>query len=243
MAGRELRSSSSMKQEEEMASSIAKSLLQSKELRSMIQNTIKEAVKTSLDKLTNIIDIHEGRIHDLECRLDESSKELSNFAKENQTLKSKVSQLSDELNVLEQYSRRNCVRIFGLSESAEENTDDLMKKLAHDKLGVEISDSDIDRSHRIGKPDRKGHRAIIVKFTNYSSKQRVLKARRKLKSSGIVIQEDLTTKNRALLKKANEHPKITSAWSIDGKIFGLVKTSSGTETKRKIAGLSDLNNL
>ena len=152
-----------------MASSIVKSLLESKELRSMIQSTITEAVKTSLEKLTNIIDIHEGRIHDLECRLDKSSKELSNVITENDKLKSEVAQLHDELNVLEQYSRRNCVRVFGMSECAEENADDLIKKLAHDRLGLEISDNDIDRSHRIGKPDRKGQRAIIVKFTNYSA--------------------------------------------------------------------------
>ena len=108
---------------------------------------------------------------------------------------------------------------------------------------MEVKTYDIDRSHRIGKPNNRGHRPIIVKFTNYSIKSNLLKQRRKLKSTGISIQEDLTSRNRALLKKVSEHPLVSSAWSIDGKIFGLVKAPDGTETKKRIMGLNSLAKL
>lgn len=82
-----------------------------------------------------------------------------------------------------------------------------------------------------------------MKLYNYSIKLRLLKVRRKLKSSGISLQEDLTARNRALLKKTAEHPKITSAWSIDGRIYGLIKSTNFSDTKRRISGHSDLNKL
>lgn len=89
----------------------------------------------SLEKLSNLMDLHEGRIHNLEVQLDNSAQELSTLTTHNEKLGSGIAQLQDEFNVLEQYSRRNCIRVFGLSESAGENTNELVRKLAHDRLG------------------------------------------------------------------------------------------------------------
>ncbi|PIK55107.1 hypothetical protein BSL78_08002 [Apostichopus japonicus] len=229
--------------QEEMVSSILKTLLESKELRSLIQSAVKEAIQVSLDKLSHIMEIHKGKIHELECQLERSSKELTALTSEHGNFKSDMEQVKCELNVLEKYSRRNFIRIFGIPENSDENTNLLIKNLALDKLAVELKETDLDRSHRIGKPNNKGCRAIIMKFTNYMAKSQVLRSRRKLKSTGIVIQEDLTPRNRALLKKVSDHPRVSSAWSIDGRIFGLVKASDGTDAKRRITGLSYLANL
>lgn len=132
--------------------------------------------------------MNEGRIHDLECRLDKRSQEVTRVVSQHDNLKSDIRQLKSELNVIEQYSRRNCVRIFGLKELSNEDTNVLIKELTQDKLGVNLQPTFIDRSHRLGKPDSKGCRAIIVKFTNHAAKDHILKARRKLKGSGTVIK-------------------------------------------------------
>lgn len=182
-------------------------------------------------------------ILDLEFQMDKSNKELAALAKENEKLTSDLDQYKCELNLMEQYSRRNCIRIFGIPESTGENTDQIITKLAEEKLGVDLKLSDIDRSHRIGKPNGKGSRSIIMKFTNYNIKSRVLRARRKLKSSGIGIQEDLTARNKALLQKVKDHLRVSSAWTIDGRIFALTKSADGVELKKRINGLNDLNNL
>ena len=121
----------------------------------------------------------------------------------------------------EQYSRRNCLRITGLKETTGENTDDMIIKLANEKLNVELTLPEIDRSHRIGSKKPTKIRSIIVKFATYRSRAAVIKQRRRLKDSGIVLREDLTKQNRDLLKSATEHPLTTYAWTLDGKVFAL----------------------
>ena len=72
--------------------------------------------------------------------------------------------LKFELDTLEQYQRKNSVRIFNLKEEESENTTDLAVKIAN-SVEVPISAKDIDISHRVkggvhkGDPD-----CIIVKF-------------------------------------------------------------------------------
>ena len=63
--------------------------------------------------------------------------------------------MKDQVDALEQYSRRNCVRIDPIPESAEENTGDIVKAVAK-SVGVNLTDEAIDRSHRVGKKSPTG---------------------------------------------------------------------------------------
>ena len=60
-----------------------------------------------------------------------------------------------ENDALEQYGRRNILRVSGIPKSENEYTDHIILHLASD-MGVPMSSSDINRSHRIGKPEDKG---------------------------------------------------------------------------------------
>ena len=64
--------------------------------------------------------------------------------------------------------------------------------------------------------------------------------RRKLKGSGISIQEDLTRATVSLLKKTSNHENVSSAWTADGKVIAAVKTTNGKTLKKKIFRESDL---
>ena len=70
----------------------------------------------------------------------------------------------------EEYSRRNCILIQGLLKKRkthkEENTDQQAIDLTNDNLHIKINETDIDRSHRIGRCDKakKKERPIIGKF-------------------------------------------------------------------------------
>lgn len=92
---------------------------------------------------------------------------------------------------LEQYSRRSCLRISGIVESANEDTTKLVLDLA-ERVGANIDPTDIDRSHRVGRirdendisdeprmPPRA--REIIIKFNNYSARLKLLKGRATLR--------------------------------------------------------------
>ena len=94
---------------------------------------------------------------------------------------------------LEQYTRRNSVRISGIPEELSENTDGIVLKLA-EKLDVPITSADIDRCHRVGKPDNRGrtaattkmrHRDINVKFATYNARHRLYSMRKELRNTDI----------------------------------------------------------
>ncbi|CAB3991826.1 Hypothetical predicted protein [Paramuricea clavata] len=78
---------------------------------------------------------------------DENSilkRDLANTKGENDLLK--IAQ--DEL---EQYGRRECVEIRGIPLVPDENTNEIVIKLAS-KLGIDITKTDISISHRLGTP-------------------------------------------------------------------------------------------
>ena len=84
---------------------------------------------------------------------------------------------------LEQYTRRNSVRIMGIPETSNEDTDKITIAIAK-KIGAEIDIDQIDRSHRVGLKKDGGARPIIVKFTSYRAKAELTSNRRKLATVG-----------------------------------------------------------
>ncbi|KAL8608722.1 hypothetical protein ACOMHN_067674 [Nucella lapillus] len=84
-------------------------------------------------------------------------KEISGLRKTltelHSTIESKEQQimkLQDRVDELEQYGRRNSVRITSVPEVKGESTDDVVKALCK-QIDIEIADDMIDRSHRVGR--------------------------------------------------------------------------------------------
>ena len=163
---------------------------------------------------------------------------------ENDQLKQRVTKLETLADDTEQYSRRNCQRITQISESTDEVTDEIVLKIA-DIIDVKLSPSEIDRSHRVGKPGVKQRRDIIVKFSTYRARERIFKNRSKLKDSefrGVFINEDLTKLRGELLYEARKCVKagmLKGAWSADGRI--LIKNNADEITR--VMSLEHLQNL
>ena len=61
----------------------------------------------------------------------------------------KLTKLEHFVDRQEQYSRRNCPLVHEIAETNDENTDDLVLKTINEKLDVEITEDEIDRSRRI----------------------------------------------------------------------------------------------
>ena len=87
-------------------------------------------------------------------------------------LKDELRRTNDQLNDLEQYSRRLCINVTGVPETAGESTDQIVTDLAK-MAGVTVTRADIDRTHRIGKPGTGKVRPIIARFTNFAKCQDV----------------------------------------------------------------------
>ena len=77
---------------------------------------------------------------------DQLRKELAGLKEKLSEKDREISSLKDQVDALEQYSRRNCVRIDPIPESAEENTGDIVKAVAK-SVGVNLTNEAIDCSH------------------------------------------------------------------------------------------------
>jgi hypothetical protein len=139
-----------------------------------------------------------------------------------------------EIDNLEQYRRRNCLLFHGVREqegaatrSQTENTDAIVVSIMKEKLGLEISEADLDRSHRLGRkvPNVQPHprpRPIIVKFLSHNIRSQVYRNKRKLKGLGLGISESLTKKRAELYSTVSRHPNVSSVWTNDGRIIALL---------------------
>ncbi|XP_071492562.1 calcium-activated chloride channel regulator 1-like [Diadema antillarum] len=189
--------------------------------------------------------VEDGVIHDIQCELDAAQQQVKKLETQLQSSTNNTRKLSFDLNKQEQYSRRNCVRVYGIKESPHEDTDSLVCQMAREKLSVDLQPHHIDRSHRIGKqrnPKDSGGpappRPVIVKLTSYRYRQMLITKRKSLKNTGMGIQEDLTEYNSKLLKAAQQHVKVQAAWSVDGRIF-VILHGNGQKTRKKIINCTE----
>jgi len=151
---------------------------------------------------------------------------LQEVETENNALRLKVSQLENEADRAQQYSRRNCLRVSGVPEVSAENTDTIILNMAA-AIGSDLTLDEIDRSHRVGAPkqNQTAPRDIIVKFISYRARQKMYTKRASLKAKGhtrTFINEDLTKNRSSLLYQARQLVKqksLLSAWSSDGTVL------------------------
>ena len=84
--------------------------------------------------------------------LDNNKTEINKRKVENSRLKQIVNINLYKIDDLEQYGRRENMRIHGIPESTDSIDDDgekVILKMAKD-LNIELKDSDIQRAHRLG---------------------------------------------------------------------------------------------
>ena len=157
--------------------------------------------------------------------LANQKEEKSNFLKE-----SRKNHLEREHQ--SQYTMRDTVRVTGVPYKNGENTNDLVRRIAH-SIGVPIRNEDISVSHRTGKRMAGRPRAIICRFTRRDTKYQILQNRklaRHITSDddgnpvSIFIDEKLTPMRANVCKllrqeKVKHHTK-------DGKIFITKENSS-----------------
>ena len=130
-----------------------------------------------------------------------------------------------KIDDLEQYGRRENLRIHGIKE--EENEDVMMKVMETLKLvNPEVAENMISRCHRIRRyKDNKttAPRQIIVKFTTHRDKDKIYREKKKLsKVDGyqkVYITEDLTRIRHKLLTAAIQCTGRTGVTTNDGNII------------------------
>ena len=143
----------------------------------------------------------------------------------------KIKELEEKSDTLEQYSRRNSLRIHGIPENENENLLKEVPALLNEKLQLPepVKLTDFCRIHRLGPRNRRGQtqtqpRPIIFKMVSYQTRHKVYSARSKLKNSDsrLFINEDLTHARSQLFYKTRQlkrEKKINDTWTHDGNVL------------------------
>ena len=145
-------------------------------------------------------------------------------------LVSNVRNLSYENDRLQQYTRRENLRVFGVPCDPSESADTTEKKTIDilNATGAVISKNDISVCHRLGRTVN-GSRPIIVRFVSRRKRTEVLQRKKALKTShrNVYINDDLTPLRSKLLKYVKDLPSTDKVWTIDGKIMCSKKSVPG----------------
>ena len=117
-----------------------------KELKDSIFSEIKRYISTQCETIKKLID----NVEKHESTIAVLHKLVENLKNENSNLKMK---LENDINQIEQYSRRQTLRIDGVEVSDNFESPENVVSLVHGymkEVGINNSDMVIDRAHRIG---------------------------------------------------------------------------------------------
>lgn len=160
------------------------------EIKDMMDNYFKSDpfLKLIENAVTNAVD---KKFKEMEVRLEE-------LEEENERLKG-------ALNDLEQYGRRNNLRIYGLNKNRNKNIEekDLEKEVVNEinlKMKCNIVGSQIEACHYMDK----GKSSVIIKFTSRKTRDLVFSNKKLLKGSQLSVAEDLSKRNYILLKNCQK---------------------------------------
>ena len=224
-----------------------------KEMRAAVSVTVAETVAAAV---AQAVAAGDAERQSLKKELSETTQAVAAGDAERQSLKEELSEVKIQLNSLEQYSRRLCLDVSGIPETANEDTDRLIMDTA--KLaGVEISKEEIDRSHRVGAVKPGKARTLLVRFVSYAKREAFYGARKHLReprpfegstvsaavASKVFVTDNLTRENHFILYKARQYRKegkIFAAWSDVGKLKVRLRENGPTTVIRSLDDLLKL---
>ena len=157
-----------------------------------------------LDELQKTIEGLTKKFESYEQDRKEKDKIIEDLNNDKILMEKKIENLEKAVDKQEQYSRRNCILIHGIVEKENENTDNLIVDTLNEHLDVNISENDLDRTHRLGKKSANHGRPrpIIVKLARYNVRSKIFYSKKKLKGKKINITESLTKIRLEALKKS-----------------------------------------
>lgn len=144
-----------------------------------------------------------------------------------ESLQAQVQFLSKQCDDMDMRTRRKILLFHGI---CEDDSVDLLSTVCsvltdHLKLPEVTADS-IRRCQRLGSPNTKKPRALLVKFQDITVKNKVWFAKNKLKGTGITISEFLTKSRHDTFLMARQRLGITKCWTRDGIIVFIAPDGS-----------------
>ena len=157
---------------------------------------------TRIGELTKSLEFTQGQVDDFKKMLDTSVHENNklrldnvNMHREMVEIKEEMERIKRQVDYLDDYSRRNNLRISGLPESPRETWQQCQVKVTNFFQTHFNMTPDFERVHRVGRTTRPNGkpRDIVARFCRYKERDNVYQERRKLANTGthVFINEDL----------------------------------------------------
>jgi hypothetical protein len=216
------------------------------EIESIVEKAIAAAttvIRTELDKALQ--EFH-NRLSSVESRMDKYENiklpeaELSDLSNQLEAMKKEYRQFARAANDSEQYSRRNNIRIKGLSVKKDDDCPKIVVDFIRGTLNCHIEDSDIESAHPLpirpgtssgstltpGSQTRNSSRPqnsmVMVRFRNRSIRDNVITRRKVLKGTNCTIVEDLTSLNVETMNRLRNSEHVQKTWSWNGHIYAIL---------------------
>ena len=163
-------------------------------LKTSLSATIAKAVDDAIAKFQHNVmkPIMDQRDQEIELKRKDGKIEF---------LELKVAKLEKRLDDLDQYGRRQSIRLNNVNLPEARECEAVVLELLNNALpeGEPFTGSDIERCHPIGKSNKNGNRQVIVKFQSYKMKAKAYAARFNLRN--VYMTEDFSQMNQVIISK------------------------------------------
>lgn len=175
------------------------------------------SMEGTISELTKSLEFTQAEVLDLKREADHLKKSNSDSQAKIQDYIMKTNDLEKRFNYQEDYSRRNNLRISGLEEPQNnetwEQTTTRVSELFINKL--QLPAMNLERAHRVGPASSSRPRTVVVRFERFGDRETVIRNARKLKGTGVYINEDLCAASQAI--KQSQIPLMKQA-RLQGKV-------------------------
>lgn len=193
-----------------------------------VANAISEAIINSVTKkLAEKFNLYDTKIASLEAEIQllksNHINSVDNIPDETQK------KLQHKVDILQQETKKNNIRLMGLKECDNENSENCMKKVKElfaTKLETPMN-NEITAVYRAGKKNMERPRHLVVTFSDTKIKNSIYNKKKLLKGTGIVMKEDLTLERLKIVKNLSEKYGFKNVWTANGNVF--IKTEEGVE--------------
>lgn len=203
-----------------------------REMMQMQERMFKTMFESVLSSVNTRIDEVVKSVAELRASLQYSQRDIDDFMKstgelamiedELDDIQHTLDKHEDKMEYLENQSRRNNIRIDGITEVGNEtwlDTETKAKQILKEKLNLDC-EPEIERAHRVGpKPRttvpnvadglRTRLRTIVCRLRDWKQKEGILRAARQTKPSGLFVSEDLAAET--LDKRSSQLDKLKEA--------------------------------
>lgn len=208
-----------------------------------MQSLINDAKKTRLSSedrtLLNVV----GLIAPFMVSASALTGSLSSIKQNIDKNKRNIRLLSYAHEKLEQYTRRDNLRLFNFPTCDDAELRPKFIEMAH-ILGVEINETDINIIHHL--PSRSPQKHVIVRLNNRHLRNRILYAKKDPLNNadcpfkGVYVQEDLTVQRSKLFRYIKGNANVERVRTSEGKIQVTLKEDQGSGKKVVVENPDDL---